>query len=167
MPHSGVVVVHHFLYSAEKMKNIITKNRKAYYNYTIEETLEVGICLMGSEVKSLRESNGNIQDSHAGLSGNELFVHNLYIAEYKGANRFNHQPRRVRKLLLHKREIKKLIGSTKVKGYTLIPLSLYFNDKNMIKMEIGIAKGKKNYDKRAAEKDKEWSRSKARNFKEI
>ncbi len=139
-------------------KKIITQNKKALFNYFIEERLEAGIILKGSELKSLRQGKVSIEDSHAANAGNELFLYNCYIAEYDKANRFNHSARRPRKLLLHAREIKKVIGKVRLKGYTLIALSLYFNNKNIVKLEIGVAKGKKLYDKRHSIKEKDWQR---------
>lgn len=146
--------------------NLVLQNRKARHNYTIEETLEAGIMLTGSEVKSLRTGKGNLIDSHAGEISGELFLLNAYIPEYKEANRFNHFPRRPRKLLLHKTQINKLLGKIKTKGYTLIPLSLYFNAKNIAKIELGLAKGKAAHDKRASEKERDWQREKERMMKE-
>jgi SsrA-binding protein len=146
----------------EPSKKIIAQNRRARHEYFIEESLEVGIVLMGSEVKSVREGNVNIADSYADEQNGEVLLLQAYIAEYKGANQFNHIPKRPRKLLLHKNEIKKLFGKLKVKGYTLVPLSIYLNEKNIVKLEIGLAKGKKQYDKRASEKERDWNRDKAR-----
>ncbi|MCE3232648.1 MAG: smpB [Rickettsiaceae bacterium] len=146
----------------EPEKQIIAQNRKARYEYFIEEVLEAGIVLKGSEVKSLREGNANITDAYADEQDGEVLLLQSYIAEYKGANQFNHQPKRPRKLLLHRREIKKLFGKLKVKGYTLVPLSIYFNEKKIVKVELGLAKGKKQYDKREAEKERDWNRDKAR-----
>lgn len=123
-------------------KKIIAQNKKALFNYFIEERLEAGIVLKGSEVQSLRQGKASIEESHAADTGNEVFLYNCHIAEYEKANRFNHSTRRPRKLLLHKKEINKIIGRTKIKGYTLVALSMYFNKKNKIKIELGIAKGK-------------------------
>ncbi|MFQ3306989.1 MAG: SsrA-binding protein [Candidatus Midichloriaceae bacterium] len=147
--------------STDQLK-IICQNKKAYYEYFIEDKLEVGIVLKGSEVKSLRFSGGSIAESYADSIGNEIFLLGSYIEEYDKAKAFNHYSRRNRKLLLHKKEIKKLIGLVKRKGHTLIPLSLYFNHKNTVKLSLGIAKGKKKHDKREAIKDREWERRKAR-----
>jgi len=142
----------------EEYKKIIAQNRKASFNYFIEERFEAGIVLRGSEVQSLRQGKANIEDTHAALGGNELMLFNCYIAEYEKANRFNHESRRPRKLLLHKREIRKIIGKIKLKGYTLIALSLYFNKKNIAKIELGLGKGKKLHDKRETLKQKDWNR---------
>jgi len=143
-------------------KKIIANNKKARHEYFIEETFEAGIVLLGSEVKSLRERNASIQDAYADNRGGQIYLLQSYIAEYKGANQFNHEPRRPRKLLLHNREIKRLFGKLKIKGHTIVPLSLYFNEKNKVKVELGVAKGKKQHDKRATEKDRDWQRQKAR-----
>jgi len=146
-------------------KKIIAQNRRAHFNYFIEERIEAGIILKGSEVKSLRQGKVSIEDSHAENSGNEVFLYNCHIAEYDKANQFNHSSRRTRKLLLHAGEIKKIIGKIRLKGYTLIALSLYFNQKNIVKVELGIAKGKKLHDKRESIKEKDWKRDQARLMK--
>ncbi|ABV79297.1 ssrA-binding protein [Rickettsia bellii str. RML Mogi] len=143
-------------------KKIIAQNKKALFNYFIEERLEAGIVLKGSEVQSLRQGKASIEESHAADTGNEVFLYNCHIAEYEKANRFNHSTRRPRKLLLHKKEINKIIGRTKIKGYTLVALSMYFNKKNKIKIELGIAKGKKLHDKRESIKEKDWKRDQSR-----
>ncbi|WP_419235457.1 SsrA-binding protein SmpB [Rickettsia endosymbiont of Nabis limbatus] len=143
-------------------KKVIVQNKKALFNYFIEERLEAGIVLKGSEVQSLRQGKASIEESHAADTGNEVFLYNCHIAEYEKANRFNHSTRRPRKLLLHKKEINKIIGRTKIKGYTLVALSMYFNKKNKIKIELGIAKGKKLHDKRETIKEKDWKRDQSR-----
>ncbi len=139
----------------------VVENRRARFEYYIEDEVEAGIVLVGTEVKSLREGKSNIQDAHAGEKDGDIYLFNMHISEYKGGNRFNHEPTRPRKLLLHKKEIKKFIGQTKVKGMTIVPLSLYFNDNGMVKVKIGLAKGKKLHDKRATEKERDWGREKA------
>jgi SsrA-binding protein len=144
---------------------IIAQNKKAYHEYFIEEKIEVGIVLRGSEVKSLRCSNASIAESYADKVGDEIFLLGASISEYSKAKMFTHYPRRQRKLLLHKREIKKLTGLIKRKGYTLVPLSLYFNKKNIAKISLGIAKGKKKHDKREAIKERDWNRDKGRLMK--
>jgi SsrA-binding protein len=146
-------------------KKIIAQNRRAFFNYFIEERIEAGIVLKGSEVKSLRQGKASIEDSHAENSGNEIFLYNCHIAEYDKANQFNHSSRRTRKLLLHSREIKKIIGKIRLKGYTLIALSLFFNQKNIVKVELGVAKGKKLHDKRESIKEKDWKKDQARLMK--
>src|SRR5574341_325118 len=126
---------------------IIAKNRKAYYQYEILEKIEVGIVLTGTEVKSIRNRDVSINESFAHIHNNEVFIHEMHIGLYKQGNRQNHDPKRVRKLLLHKREINKIIGKVTQKGYTLIPLSLYFKE-GIVKIELAIAKGKSTIDKR-------------------
>jgi len=144
---------------------IISQNRRARFNYEIVETMEAGIVLAGSEVKSLRTSKVNISDTYAAPENDEIKIHNLFITEYKNSSQKDTNPRRVRKLLLHKREIKKIQGYIDQKGLTLIPLKLYFNSKGVAKMELAIAKGKKLFDKREAEKKRDWDRSKQRLLK--
>jgi SsrA-binding protein len=141
---------------------IIADNRKARYAYAIEETLEAGIMLMGSEVKSLRSGKTTIGVSYAHAKDGELWLVNAYIPEYTQASRFNHEPKRVRKLLVHKREAAKLAAAIQREGMTLIPLKMYFNAKGKAKVELGIAKGKKLHDKRETEKQRDWQRDKAR-----
>ena len=131
---------------------LIARNRKARHDYEVIETLEAGMVLVGSEVKSLRAGRVNLVDAWAEVRQGEVFLHNLHISPYEMANRFNHEPTRSRKLLLHTKEIRKLIGKTTEKGLTLIPLSLYFK-RGRVKCELGICKGKKSYDKRAAKAD--------------
>lgn len=143
-------------------KKIIAQNKKALFNYFIEEKLEAGIVLTGSEVQSLRQGKASIEESHAADTKNEVFLYNCHIAEYEKAGRFNHSTRRPRKLLLHTREIKKIIGKIRIKGYTLVALSMYFNRKNKVKVELGIAKGKKLHDKRQSIKEKDWKRDQSR-----
>lgn len=141
---------------------MVADNRKARHNYFIDETFEAGIALLGSEVKSLRDGRANIAESYAAEQGGEIWLINAYIPEYAGANRFNHEPRRPRKLLLHRREIGKLIGSLKRGGVTLVPLSLYFNPRGRAKLDLALARGKKLHDKRAATREKDWQREKGR-----
>ncbi len=143
-------------------RKIISQNKKALFNYFIEERFEAGIVLCGSEVKSIRARKVSIEDSHAENQANEILLYNSHIAEYDKANRFNHNTRRPRKLLLHKKEIRKIIGKIRIKGYTLIALSMYFNAQNKVKVELGIAKGKQLHDKRQTIKDREWEREKSR-----
>lgn len=144
---------------------IVAQNKKAYHEYTIEDKIEVGIVLKGSEVKSLRFSKASINESYANNIDNEIFILGANIPEYNKAKSFKHNPKRPRKLLLHKKEIKRLIGLIKRKGYTIIPLTLYFNHKNIAKLSLGLAKGKKKHDKREAIKQRDWERDKARIFK--
>ena len=126
----------------------ITVNRRARHEYFIEETFEAGIVLKGTEVKSLRQGKGNLNEGYAGIDKGEVFLYNCHISPYEAGNRFNHEPLRPRKLLLHKKEILRLIGKVKEKGMTLVPLSLYFDEKNRVKVELALARGKKLYDKR-------------------
>ncbi|MBO6055686.1 MAG: SsrA-binding protein SmpB [Alphaproteobacteria bacterium] len=141
-------------------------NRKAHYDYEIIDTLEAGIVLFGTEVKSLRSNKVNLTDSYAGLTAdNEVFLYQMGIPKYSMANLTNHEPKRNRKLLLKKREIQKLIGALKKSGYSLIPLKIYFNEKGFVKISLGLGKGKKNIDKRETIKEREWNREKSRILK--
>ncbi|MFA5120414.1 SsrA-binding protein SmpB [Zavarzinia sp.] len=150
----------------DEAKKFIAENRKARHNYTIEDRIEAGIILKGSEVKALRGGQTNIGDSYAGANqGAGLWLYNVYIPEYKQANRENHEPRRPRQLLLHRREIARLHQEVTRGGMTLVPLSMYFNDKGIAKVELGLAKGRKLHDKREAEKERDWNREKARVLK--
>ena len=145
---------------------IAAANRRARFNYEIGQTYETGIALTGTEVKSLREGRSNIADSYAGERGGELWLYNAYIPEYLQANRFNHETRRPRKLLLHKREIGRLIGAVEREGMTLVPLKIYFNDRGRAKVELAVARGKKLHDKRETEKKRSWDREKGRLLRE-
>ena len=133
---------------------IICQNRKAYHDYSIEGSLEAGIQLLGTEVKSLREGKANLKDSYIILKDSEVFLLNCHISPYSHGNIMNHDPLRTRKLLLHRNEIERLLGSVRQKGYTLIPLKLYFKDA-FVKVEVGIAKGKRLYEKRESIKERE------------
>jgi len=143
---------------------IISNNRKARFNYFFKEFFEAGIVLMGSEVKSLRDGKANISESYAFDIGGEIFLINSHIPFYKESSYNNHDPKRNRKLLLNKREINKLIGKVNREGYTLIPTKLYFK-KGKAKVEIAVAKGKRQYDKRQVKKKRDWNREKARLFR--
>ncbi|MCU0640304.1 MAG: SsrA-binding protein SmpB [Candidatus Krumholzibacteria bacterium] len=145
---------------------IICTNRKARHDYEILETIEAGMVLRGTEVKSLRAGNAQLKDSYAAIEGNELFLLNAHISPYEMGNRFNHEPTRTRKLLVHAKEIKRLLGKTQEKGLTLVPLKLYFNDAGKVKVELGLARGKKSYDKRRAIADRDAKRELARAVKE-
>ncbi len=150
----------------EEYKKIIAQNKKARFNYSIETEFEAGIVLTGSEVKSIRAGKISIPDSHAAPNKEEeIFLYNCHIAEYEKANRFNHATLRPKKLLLNKKEINKIIGKIKLKGYTLIVLSVYFNNKNRVKLELGLAKGKKNHDKRQTIKERDWKKEQGRLLK--
>jgi SsrA-binding protein len=141
---------------------VVADNRKARFSYFIESTMEAGLMLMGSEVKALRTGKATIAESYAYAKDGEIFLVNSYIPEYKMANRFNHEPRRQRKLLVHKAEAKKLAAAVQREGLTLIPLRVYFNAKGTAKIELGVAKGKKIHDKRETEKKRDWARDKGR-----
>ncbi|MGO4571576.1 SsrA-binding protein SmpB [Microvirga sp. 2TAF3] len=141
---------------------VVADNRKARFNYEILDTYEAGIALTGTEVKSLRQGKATIGEAYAGPSGEEFFLFNAYIPEYLQANRFNHETRRPRRLLLHKRQINKLLGATQREGFTVIPLKVYFNERGRAKVELGLGRGKKLHDKRETEKERTWNREKAR-----
>lgn len=146
------------------MEKVIATNRKAYHDYHIQETYEAGISLLGTEVKSLREGKANLKDSYAIVKNSEVFLLNCHISPYSHGNILNHDPLRTRKLLLHKKEINKLYGHMTQKGLTLIPLKIYFKD-GKAKVEIGLAKGKRQYEKREAIKEKESRREMERHLK--
>ena len=146
-------------------RTIISDNRKARFNFEIEETFEAGIELKGTEVKALRNGKANIAESYAAEYKGEIWIYNVYIPEYTQGNRFNHEPRRPRKLLMHKREIHKLAGAVQKDGKTIVPLKLYFNEQGRAKLEIALAKGKKLHDKRETEKKRDWQREKSRLLK--
>ncbi|MGZ5934397.1 MAG: SsrA-binding protein SmpB [Rhizomicrobium sp.] len=146
----------------DDQNKLIADNRKARYAYAIDDTLEAGIMLTGSEVKSLRTGKATIGESYAFAKDGELFLVNAYIPEYTQASRFNHEPKRMRKLLVHKNQASKLAMAIQREGMTLIPLKLYFNPKGIAKIELGVAKGKKIHDKRETEKNRDWQRDKAR-----
>ena len=151
---------------ARSVYRVVADNRKARFNYEILDTLEAGIALTGTEVKSLRQGKATIGEAYAGPSGEELFLFNAYIPEYLQANRFNHETRRPRRLLLHKRQIDKLIGATQREGFTVIPLKIYFNERGRAKVELGLGRGKKLHDKRETEKKRSWDRERARLMRE-
>jgi len=143
-------------------ERIVADNRKARHLYAIESSFEAGLVLTGSEVKSLRTGKANIGESYAQAKNGEILLVNSYIPEYTMANRFNHEPRRVRKVLVHKSEARKLAAAVQREGMTLIPLKVYFNQKGVAKIELGLARGKKLHDKRETEKARDWARNKAR-----
>jgi SsrA-binding protein len=150
----------------EPNRKLIAENRRARFDYAIEDTLEAGIQLLGTEVKSLRNGRANIAESYATTEGGELWLINATIPEYPPAGQFNHEPRRKRKLLVRGRELKKLMGAVEREGRTLAPLKLYFNDRGIAKLELALAKGKKAHDKREATKDRDWKRQQARLMRE-
>jgi SsrA-binding protein len=141
---------------------VIAANRKARFNYEVVETFEAGIELMGTEVKSLRTGTSNIAESYAGEMDGQLYLFNAHIPEYLQANRFNHETRRPRRLLMHRKEIYKLISAVQRDGMTLVPLKLYFNERGRAKVQLALARGKKLHDKRETEKRRSWDREKAR-----
>jgi len=143
-------------------RKLIAENRRARFDYAIEDTLEAGIQLVGTEVKSLRNGRANIAESYASAEQGELWLINATIPEYPPAGQFNHEPRRRRKLLVKGRELKRLIGAVERDGRTLAPLKLYFNQRGIAKLELALAKGKKGHDKREATKDREWKRQQSR-----
>lgn len=140
----------------------IAENRKARYNFAVEDTFEAGLVLTGTEVKSLRNGKANIAESYASFEDDEMWLINSYIPEYLQANRYNHEPRQRRKLLLSKREIVRLAMAVNRDGMTIVPLKLYFNERGRAKLQIALAKGKKNHDKRETEKRRDWNREKGR-----
>ena len=143
-------------------QKIVAENRRARYDFFVEERLEAGIQLTGTEVKSLRVGEGSIAESYAAVEGDEVWLINSHIPEYSHGNRLNHAPRRPRKLLLKGREIAKLHGAVARQGLTLVPLSIYFNGKGRAKVELAIARGKKMHDKRDTEKERDWKREQGR-----
>ncbi|QKV18490.1 SsrA-binding protein SmpB [Oricola thermophila] len=147
---------------ADPARKLVAENRRARFNYEIQDTVEAGLVLKGTEVKSLRNGEANIAESYVTEEDGEIWLINSYVPEYLEANRFNHEPRRRRKLLLHKREMARLAQAADREGMTLVPLKLYFNDRGRAKLEVAIARGKKLHDKRETEKKRDWSREKAR-----
>lgn len=141
---------------------IAAQNRKARHEYTIVDTIEAGIMLVGTEIKSLRAGKGNISEAFAGPDGDELILYNAYIPEYQAKMPFPHETRRPRKLLLHRRELRKLVGAIAKEGMTLVPLDIHFTDRGIAKVQLGLAKGRKAHDKREAIKQRDWNREKAR-----
>ncbi|HVV94274.1 MAG TPA: SsrA-binding protein SmpB [Hyphomicrobiales bacterium] len=147
---------------SDPARRLIADNRRARFNYEIGETFEAGIQLTGTEVKSLRTGKATIGDSYAAEEGGDLYLINAYIPEYLAANRFNHEPKRPRRLLLNRREIDKMRGAVERDGMTVVPLKLYFNPRGLAKVELALARGKKLHDKRETEKERTWNREKAR-----
>ncbi|MBD3108267.1 SsrA-binding protein SmpB [Bacillus sp. AGMB 02131] len=150
---------------AKGMGKQVAQNKKAYHDYFIEETYEAGIVLQGTEIKSIRASRLNLKDAHARIQNGEVYLYNMHVSPYEQGNRYNHDPLRTRKLLLHKREISKLIGITKETGYTLVPLKVYLKN-GFAKVLLGVGKGKKQYDKREDLKKKEAKRDIERAFRD-
>jgi SsrA-binding protein len=149
-----------------KNYKVVAENRRARYDYAIEDDIECGIILEGSEVKSLREGGSNIAESYASVEHGELWLVNSYVAPYKQAKTFGHDEKRRRKLLVSRKEMARLWSDTQRKGMTLVPLVLYFNHRGLAKLKIGIAKGKKNHDKRETAAKRDWSRQKQRLLKD-
>lgn len=152
--------------SDNKNYKVIAENRRARYDYAIEDDIECGIILMGSEVKSLRIGQSNIAESYASVEDGELWLTNSYIAPYEPAKTWGHEPRRRRKLLVKNKELAKLWNATRREGMTIVPLVMYFNDRGLVKLKIAIGKGKKNHDKRESEAKRDWSRQKQRLLKD-
>ncbi len=144
----------------------IAQNKRARYDYFIDETIEAGIILAGTEVKTLRLGQASLSESWAGPRDGAMWLNNCYIPEYKNSSHFNHEPRRPRKLLLHKKEMNKLMGATARQGVTIVPMSIYFNDRGIAKVLLGLARGKRKVDKRQTTKDRDWQRQKARVMRE-
>ena len=147
---------------SDRKLRIVADNRKARFNYEIGETFEAGISLTGTEVKSLRVGKATIAESYADARGGEIWLVNSNISEYRQGGRFNHAPKRPRRLLLHRRQINKLVGAVEREGMTLVPLKLYFNEKGRAKIELALARGKKLHDKRETEKKRSWERERGR-----
>jgi len=151
--------------SQEPSIKLIGSNRKAFHDYAIEEKIEVGLILKGTEVKSLREGRVNLREAYATVADGKAILHNCHIGEYSHGNIANHDPLRPRGLLLHKKEIQKLTGKVQQKGLTLVPLRMYFNQRGIAKVELGLARGKKQYDRREAVKQREAGREMERAMK--
>ena len=147
-------------------RKVVADNRKARYNFFFEDVIEAGIVLTGTEVKSLREGSANIAESYANHENGAIWLINSNIPQYSAGNRNNHEPRRHRKLLLHQRQIDKLIMAVAREGMTLVPVKLFFNERGMVKLDLALAKGKKIHDKRQVSKDRDWNRQKARLMRE-
>lgn len=143
-------------------RKVVADNRRARFDYDLGEVFEAGIALTGTEVKSLRNGKATVGESYAAAKAGEMWLYNAFIPEYLEANRFNHETRRPRKLLLHKRQISKLAHAVEREGMTVVPLKIYFNEQGRAKVEIALAKGRKTHDKREAVKERDWSRDKAR-----
>ncbi|MDR3493614.1 MAG: SsrA-binding protein SmpB [Ancalomicrobiaceae bacterium] len=149
----------------EHERRLAAENRKARFNYEVLDVFEAGIVLSGTEIKSLRGGKANIADSYAATAGTDMVLYNAYIPEYLQANRFNHETRRPRRLLMHRKEINKLLSATERDGLTIVPLDIHFNDKGRAKVKLALARGKKLHDKRETEKDRDWKREQGRLLK--
>ena len=150
---------------ADPTRHVVSENRRARFDYELTEHFEAGLALQGTEVKSLRSGKATLGESYAGESGGEMWLFNANIPIYTAGNRFNHEPKRARKLLLKKREIGRLVGAVQKEGMTIVPIKLYFDSRGIAKLEIAVAKGKKSHDKRQATKERDWQRDKARILK--
>ena len=148
--------------AAAKGRRLVAQNRKARYDYHIESTIEAGMVLQGTEVKALRQGQASLIDAWAGERGGELWLNNAYIPQYEAGSRFNHEPKRPRKLLVARRERDRLASAVQRAGMTLIPLAIYFNERGIAKIELGVARGKQRHDKRETTKQRDWDRQKAR-----
>ena len=151
---------------ADPNNKTVAENRKARFTYEVVDTVEAGLVLTGTEVKSLREGHANIQESYAAVEGGEVWLINSYLPEYLQGNRFNHEPRRRRKLLLNKREMARLAQAVERQGMTMVPLKIYFNDRGRAKLLLAVARGKNVADKRQTAKERDWAREKGRLLKE-
>lgn len=150
---------------AKKEQKLVANNKKAYHDFFIEETYEAGIVLTGTEIKSVRQGKVSIKESYARIRDGEIIIYGMNISPYEQGNRFNVDPLRERKLLLHKQEIRKLLGQTTLKGFAIVPLKMYINEEGLAKVEIGLARGKKNYDKREALAKRDAKRDMERRMK--
>jgi len=144
----------------------VAQNRRARFDYFIDEKIEAGIMLLGTEVKSLREGKASLSEAWAGPRNDELWLFNCYIPEYSASSHFTHETTRPRKLLLHRKEVDKLMGAAKRQGVTIVPMAVYFNDRGIAKVLLGLARGKRQVDKRQTTKDRDWQRQKARVMRE-
>lgn len=145
---------------------VVADNRRARFDYEILDDFEAGIILTGTEVKSLREGRASLAESHAGEMGGDIWLFNMHIPDYAPASKFNHEPRRPRKLLMHRKEINRLLGAIQQQGMTIVPLRMYFNERGIAKLRLALARGKKHHDKRETEKKRDWQRDKARLMRE-
>lgn len=141
---------------------IVADNRRARFDYELGDPVEAGLQLLGTEVKALRAGKANLGEAYAGPNGDEIFIYNLHIPEYTEGNRNNHEPRRPRRLLMHRREISRMLAGVQREGMTIVPMKLYFNPRGLVKLELALGKGKKTHDKRQTIKQRDWNREKSR-----
>ncbi|MGH6947130.1 MAG: SsrA-binding protein SmpB [Kiloniellales bacterium] len=151
---------------ASAARQTVAQNRRARHDYFIEDRFEAGLVLTGSEVKAIRAGKVSIAEAHAQEMAGAFYLMNAHVGEYAAASRFNHEPRRPRKLLLHRREVARLLGLVQREGYTVVPLALYFNERGIAKIEVGLAKGKRKVDKRETTKERDWQRQRQRLLRE-